>query len=136
MAKHSRRHKRSHSRKHKRSSHRVKRGGSNYSSAASYGSYVNGSGDAQYSRVFDQTVSNASTPSNVIVGAQGQWTQQPNIPTAQNLALVQTAGKSRRKRGGLLGEVITQAVVPFGILGLQQTYKRKRHGGKSRKHRR
>ena len=129
MAKHSR----SRSRRHRRS-HGVKRGGSgNYTSASTYGSYVNGSGDSQYSRVFDQSI-DAGRQSNVIVGAQGQWAQQPHGPTAQNLSLVQSAGKRRTKRGGLFGEVINQAVVPLALLGMQQNYGRKRNGGKTRKH--
>ena len=130
MAKHSR----SRSRRHRRS-HGVKRGGSgNYTSASTYGSYVNGSGDSQYSRVFDQSI-DAGRQSNVIVGVQGQWAQQPHGPTAQNLSLVQSAGKRRTKRGGLFGEVINQAVVPLALLGMQQNYGRKRNGGKTRKHR-
>jgi hypothetical protein len=136
MAKH--RHSRRHRRSHKRS-HGVKRGGSgNYTSASTYGSYVNGSGDSQYSRVFDQSV-DAGRQSNLLVGVQGQWAQQPHSPTAQNLSLVQSAGKRRNKsrRGGLFGEVVTQAVVPLALLGMQQTYRRKRTGGRkgTRKHR-
>lgn len=130
--------------KHRRRSHRVKRGGSgNYSSASTYGSYVNGPVDAQYNRVFDQTAANSARQSNVIIGAQGQNAQQPNTPSSQNLSLVQSAGRRRRssrrsrnKRGGLWGEVINQAVVPFTLLGMQQSYRRKKHGGrKTRKHR-
>jgi hypothetical protein len=129
--------------KHSRRSHRVKRGGSgNYSSASTYGSYVNGPLNAQYDRVFDQTTSNAARQSNIIIGAQGQNAQQPNMPSSQNLSLVQSAGRrrisrrSRNKKGGLWGEVINQAVVPFTLLGMQQSYRRKKHGGrKTRRHR-
>jgi len=126
MAKHSRKSRR-HSRRHRR-----QRGG--YSSASTYGEYVNGPVNAQYDRVFDQTGQYAARQSNVLVGAQGQWAQQPNTPTTQNLSLVQSAGKSRRRRGGFVGEVINQAIVPFTILGMQQTYRRKRGGKKTRKH--
>jgi hypothetical protein len=43
--------------------------------------------------------------------------------------------RSPKKRGGNLASILNQAVVPFGLLGLQQTYKKKRHGGKkTRKH--
>ena len=38
--------------------------------------------------------------------------------------------KKGTKRGGFLGSLINQAIVPFGILGLQQTYGKKKHGGK------
>lgn len=36
--------------------------------------------------------------------------------------------KTKSRRGGFLGSLINQAIVPFGILGLQQTYRKK--GGK------
>ena len=114
--------------------HRVKRGGANYSSASTYGSYVNGSGNSQFSRTFDQTGQYANRVGTEYVGAQGQWANQPSSPNAQNLSLVQSAGKSRRKRGGVLGSVINQAIVPFGLLALQQSYRRKRGGKGTRKH--
>ena len=78
--------------------HRTQKGGSgNYSSASTYGSYVNGSADSQYARVFDQTGPNGANQSNVIVGAQGQWLHQPGVPSAQSMTLVQSAGKSRAR---------------------------------------
>jgi hypothetical protein len=97
--------------------------------------YVNGSGDSQFARTFDQTGQYANRFGSDYVGAQGQWATQPHTPTNQDLSLIQSAGKrtrrTRRRRGGLLGQVINQAIVPFGLLGLQQTYRRKhRHGGK------
>ncbi len=132
--------KRTNSRKHRSRSRSYKGGSDNYSSASTYGSYVNGSGDSQYNRVFDQSGANDARPTNVLIGAQGQWAQPPSLPNAQNLSLVQSAGKRRRKskRGGVFGEVVSQAIVPFGILGLQQTYgrKKKRGGKHTRKHRR
>jgi hypothetical protein len=67
-------------------------------------------------------------------------------PTPENLALIQSAGARRRgrrgrmtkKRGGfLMGEVINQAVVPFGLLALQNRYgRRKSRMNKSRRSRR
>jgi hypothetical protein len=125
------------SRRHsQRRLHNIKKGGSNYSSASTYAEYVNGSTNAQYARTFDQSGPYADRSGNVLIGAQGQWAKEPNVPTQQNLSLVQSAGKSRKKRGGLLGSVINQAIVPFGILGLQQTYGRKRRGGKTQRRKR
>ena len=118
-----RRKSRRHSRKH--------RGGnapnpSSYSSASSYGMVVNGSGDSQFNRVFGN-----GGNSNIITGVQGQNAGIP--PTLAQRA----GGKRRSKRGGFWGQIINQAVVPFGILGLQQTYRRKHHnGGKSHRRRR
>ena len=130
-------HKRRHSRRHRSRSRRM-RGGS-YTSGSTYGSYVNGSGDSQFARTFDATGPYAARVGSEYVGAQGQWSQQPNTPSAQNLSLIQSAGRRRRRsrRGGFFGEVINQAIVPFGLLGLQQTYRKKSHGGRrTRRHRR
>ena len=114
----------------RRSRSRRMRGGS-YTSGSTYGSYVNGSPDSQFARTFDATGPYAARAGSEYVGAQGQWSQQPNTPSAQNLSLIQSAGKRRRsRRGGFFGEVINQAIVPFGLLGLQQTYRKKRSGGK------
>ena len=104
---------------------------SSYSSATTYGGVVNGSMDSQFNRVFSQTGMDSKSQSNTIIGAQGQ---NAGIPAT----LAQKAGARRRsKKGGFMGEVINQAIVPFGILGLQQTYGRKRSvGGRTRRRRR
>jgi len=105
--------------------------GGQYSSAATYGEYVNGPGGAQYNRVFDQAGAYGQIPGNVIIGAQGQNVPSASqVPTQSQMDLVQKAGKRHRK-GGFLGEVINQALVPVSLLGMQQTYRKK--GGK--KHR-
>lgn len=126
-----RRSSRRHSRRH-RSRHM--RGGTPYSSGSSYGVYVNGSENAQYNRVFDQAGPYGQVPGNTIIGAQGQNLPPPSqMPNASQLALVQKAGKRRHRKGGILGAVVNQAIVPFSLLGLQQTYRRKR-GGSRRRH--
>jgi hypothetical protein len=127
-----------HSRRHRSRSRRMRGGNGNYTSGSTYGMYVNGSGDSQFARTFDATGPYAARAGSEYVGAQGQWSQQPNVPSAQNLSLVQSAGKRRKsRRGGFFGEVINQAIVPFGLLGLQQTYRKKSHGGRrTRRHRR
>ena len=41
----------------------------------------------------------------------------------------------KSKKAGFLGSLVNQAIVPFSILGLQQTYKKNKLGGKrTRKH--
>ena len=122
---------------HRHSKRRMHRGGSgSYSSASTYGSYVNGSGNAQYNRVFDQAGAYGRISGNDIIGAQGQnipTTSQ--MPTSSQLSLIQKAGR-RRRGGGLIGSVVNQALVPFTLLGLQQTYRRGKKGGrKTRRHR-
>jgi hypothetical protein len=142
--------------------HRTQKGGSkDFSSAATYAEFVNGPMLAQFERVFDQSGPNGANPSNVIVGAQGQWMHQPGVPSAESLRLVQSAGKSRArsqararsasrgrarsasrgrarsasrgrarsqsrgKSGGFFGSVIDQAIVPFSLLAMQQSYRKK-----------
>ena len=99
-----------------------------------------GNEDQQYNSVFDigsKTLGNSFT---ILPASQ--------TPTPANLALIQQAGGRRRgrrgrgrmtkKRGGfLMGEVITQAVVPFGLFALQNRYgRRKSRMNKSRRSRR
>jgi hypothetical protein len=94
---------------------------SSYSSASSYGVAVNGpSVEGQFDRTF------MGTGPATYRGVQGQMTGGRR--------------RSRGRRGGFLGamgSVINQAIVPFSILGMQQTYKRGKHGGRrTRRHRR
>ena len=123
------------SRRHRSRSRRM-RGGS-YSDAASYGMYVNGTGGSQWARTMDQAGSYGQVPGNVIIGAQGQNVTAPSqMPTSSQLSLAQKGGR-RHRRGGFIGEVINQAIVPAALFGMQQTYRRRRGGRKhTRKHRR
>jgi hypothetical protein len=115
----------------KRHSRKYRKRGGSYSSASSYQEYVNGNSvNDQLSRTFGN---GTSSNGNLIIGAQGQNSTQFGGPTSAQLSQIQSAGKSRRKRGGIWGSVLNQAIVPFSILGLQQTYKRKHNGGKKSK---
>lgn len=113
-------------------SSRRMRGGS-YSSAASYGEYVNGGGNSQWNRTMDQVGAYGQIPGNLIIGAQGQNAVQPShVPSGGQLALVQKAGG--KKKGGFVGEVISQAIPPLFLWGAQYNYKKGRKvGGKTRK---
>lgn len=91
---------------------------SSYSSAHQYGTVVNGSGNSQWNRVFEQ-----GNHGNALSGVQGQLSVMP----------AQKGGKTKRKRGGLFGAVVDQAIVPFGVLALQQSYGRKRSSSKGSK---
>jgi hypothetical protein len=105
-----------HSKKH--------RGGSNsYSSASTYGDYVNGNVVPQLDRTFNPMT--AGNSSNIITGVQGQNAGDYGAPSSSQMSLIQSAGSKRRgkkKRGGFV-PVINQAIVPFGILAMQQSYK-------------
>ena len=87
---------------------------SSYSSATTYQMAANGPANSQFDRVFDQRGPDGSSQSNAIIGLQGQRAGK--------------RGRSRSKRGGFWGSIINQAIVPFTILGLQQSYRKK--GGK------
>jgi len=128
---------------------RSMRGGASYpySSAATYGEYVNGSENSQYDRTFSQTGPYGNVPGNLLIGKEGQWSQEVGAPTTSQLKLIQSAGSKRRRhrkgakhtkkrRGGFIGQVVNQAVVPFGLLAMQQSYRRKHRHGKSKSRRR
>jgi len=137
-------------RRHRR--YRMKGGSGTYpySSGSSYGSYVNGNENSQYSRTLSLDGPYANVPGNLIIGAQGQGANMIGTPNAGSLALIQSAGSRRRhrhrhrrmmhhtkkRRGGFLGEVINQAIVPFGILGMQQSYRRNKNRTSKNKSRR
>lgn len=50
-----------------------------------------------------------------------------------NLSKKGGSRRRRGKKGGFWGEVINRAIVPFGILGMQQTYGRRKNGGTKRR---
>jgi len=112
---------------------RKRRGGQAYGSANEYGTYVNGSGDAQTARTFENGY---PTPyGNGPYGAQGQNTV---IPASVASSGVITGGKRRTKKGGYWGQVLSTALVPFGLWALQNRFSKRRGlktGGKTRKHR-
>ena len=95
---------------------------SSYSDGASYMLATVGSGPQQFDRTFM-----GNGPATSLQGIQGQKSGGGRRRT-------------KRRRGGFLGamgSVVNQAIVPFSILGMQQTYGRKRHGGRrTRTHRR
>jgi ribosomal protein L28 len=120
--------------KHSRSRKHRYLGG--YSSASTYQEYVNGNNVSdQMNRTFNPNVHDNG---NLIIGAQGQNATLSGTPSASQLSLVQSAGKHRKvRKGGNLGAVLSQAAVPFSLLGMQQSYRTRRHkGGKSKKTRR
>jgi hypothetical protein len=84
----------------------------------------------------DQSGSYGKIQGNTIIGAQGQnVTPSTQVPSAAQMSLDQKAGR-RGRRGGFLGEVINQAIVPFSILAAQQTFRRKKGGSKGTRKRR
>jgi hypothetical protein len=115
---------------------RRRRGGQ---SAAAYEMTTLGNGGTQWNNVFN----NAQTM-NAPTG-NGLWsadlTQNVNgvRPSDPSLGKLMQGGKRRNKkskRGGNFLDIVGQAIVPFGLLGLQQAYTKRRGvkgGRKSRK---
>lgn len=91
---------------------------SSYSSAATWGQAINGSADAQYGRVFNQS-SQFPPNGNAIIGAQGQRAGSRHRRRTRR-------HRTHRKkyRGGFMGMIDT-ALAPLALLGLQQAYSRK-----------
>lgn len=115
-----------------RHSRRRTRGGSapdpsSYSSGSSYGMAVNGPVDSQINNSLTSSGLNGQSPSTTSVGVQGQ---NVGIPTNQLMKGGRKGKTSNKRRGGFWGHVINQAIVPFSIMGMQQTYRRKKRGGK------
>lgn len=90
---------------------------SSYTSASSYGTATHGTVEEQFMRTF---------------GGPGSG---PGVYTSVQGASV-GGGRKRSKKGGFWGQIINQALVPFSILGMQQTYRRNKHGGKGTKRKR
>ena len=110
-----------------------------YSSAASFVGATVGTGDQQYDNVFK----GANLPNgNEVVGLQGQNTQIPaSLPQSAGNMM---GGKRRRtKKGGYWGQVLSTALVPFGLWAAQNRYSKRKGfssfvpkiGGKTKKHR-
>lgn len=107
---------------------------SSYSSAETYGNAVNGTVNSQMHRVFGNATGTASHygQSNASVGIQGQMAASvhPLKGGRRRKSAKKMTRKSRGKGkcGGLFGPVLNQALVPFGILALQQSFGRKKSG--------
>ena len=106
---------------------------SSYSSAETYGKVVNGTVDSQMQRVFGS--GSPYGQSNAIVGVQGQLSAGMGSQKGGKRRRSKSKGKSRgkRKSGGLFGAVLNQAIVPFGILAMQQSYGRRSSGDRKTK---
>jgi len=107
------------SRRHGRRRHYMSGGAT---SAATYAAQVAGPLDTQVSRALGP---GAVYPDhgNTLVPLVGVGAANPMVgaPNASQMALAQNGGR-RRKRGGFLGPVISQAVVPFALWGMQNKY--------------
>jgi len=120
---------------HKSTSSRKHKGGESqpYSSAATYQNWMLGSENDQYGRVFDQSGPNTSQSNAIMANANsGSVGYLPYQRAGKGRRSSSRRGGRRSKKGGFLGNVVNQAIVPFGLVGLNQYYG-KRRGSKTRK---
>lgn len=118
--------------------------------ASEYMSRLVGTTDSQYNRTFD--INSPANRGNALVLADGRSISGGSSRRRMN-AVARGRGRargrggssrSRNTRGGFMGPLLNQAVVPLALLGLQQTYRRrgqgnfkgKSYGRKSRRGRR
>ena len=93
---------------------------SSYSDAQSYMMKTVGGVNKQYDNVFMSNGGNNG--GNAIRGLQGQRAGSYYRGGRYKC-------RTKKRRGGYWGEVISQAVVPVGLLGMQQTYRRNKRVG-------
>jgi hypothetical protein len=93
--------------------------------ASEYMSRLVGDANAQYNRTFD--VNSSANKGNALVLADGRsisgGSSRRRRSRARGRGRARGSSRSRTKRGGFMGSVINQAVVPLTLLGLQQRYK-------------
>ena len=104
-----------------------------YSDGASYVYSNYGDGSTQWNNVFGPQ--STSTMGNEIVNLNHPQMVQAGVPQGGGR---RRRGTRRGRRGGFFGNVVSQAIVPFGLLALQNKYSRSlRHKrGGTRKYRR
>jgi len=119
MAKsHRRRHSRRHSKRRHSRRHRYMAGGA--TSAATYAAGAVGNLSQQEQATFGP---NPVVPYGNALVVNGQAPPLTGAPNAGQMALIQNGGRKRKgKRGGFFGPVVSQAVVPFALWGMQNKY--------------
>ena len=126
----------SHRKRNSRSrTRRHKRGGSSWTSGTTYVGQNYGTEDMQYKNVFGP---------NPAPNAYGNYLIQPGgnmLPASVSSSaspLISGGRRHRRhtKRGGFLGKIVSQAIVPFGLSALALSRRRKHSSSKgTRRHR-
>jgi len=108
---------------------------------------VAGDGNQQWDNVFkgNGNTSNALVPLNKAGGgapeaptyhhgsSSGSSSSGGPNSTPKPVGPVGGSRRRRGKKGGFWGSIINRAIVPFSILGMQQTYRRRKSGGTKRR---
>ena len=122
----------------KRNSKRTRKGGvnsaspSSYSDAASYALATAGNTNQQYANTFD--IGKNNQQGNALVGLQGQTVggiRRRSRSRSQSRS--RSRGRSRSQKGGFWGGLISNALAPFSLLAMQQSFRRKTGGAKTRR---
>jgi len=102
---------------------RKRRGGScGAGSAWQYGMEQYGPGATAYNRVFDAGA--GPTPyGNAVISTSGAGSV---IPASNSSSGMMKGGRKRTRRGGYWGQVISNALVPFGLWAAQNRYSRRK----------
>ena len=121
----------------RRQSKRTRRGGNSanpasYSDAASYALATVGNSNTQYDNVFD--ISKSQVQGNALVGLQGQTVGgRRSRGRSRGRSRSRSRSRSRKQKGGFFGGIISQALAPFTLLAMQQTFRRKKGGKGTRR---
>jgi hypothetical protein len=100
--------------------------------AASFATHAYGATPTQqFNDTFSQTGLGGQFPGNGIVGAQGQMVVKTGGSHRRQHSRSSRKSRSNR-RGGFLGNIFNNAIVPLSLLGMQQTYRKR--GGKGKRH--
>jgi len=102
---------------------------SSYSDAASYALATVGPGNTQYNNTFD--ISKSNVPGNALVGLQGQ-TVGGRRKRSRSVSKSRSRSRRKSQKGGFWGGIISQALTPFTLVAMQQSFRRKK-GGKTRR---
>ncbi len=100
---------------------------STYSSAATYALATAGDANTQYNNVFE--IGKNNHHGNGLVGLQGQTVGGRRRSRSRS----RSKSKSRSQKGGFLSSLINNALAPFSLLAMQQTFRRKKGGSKTRR---
>ena len=119
----------------KRNSKRTCKGGMNsaipsaYSDAASYALATAGNTNTQYSNVFD--IGKNNQQGNGLVGLQGQTVGGRRRSRSRGRR--RRGSRKRSQKGGFWGGLISNALAPFSLLAMQQSFRRKKGTNQTRR---
>jgi len=105
--------------------HNKKRGGNSFTSSYADAAGLQTTGASNYAAATN--ASPGPSPSPIVKGGSSK-ARGKSMSQSQSRAKGRAKGRGRSQGiGGFWGAVLEQAIVPLTLLGIQQTYGRKRH---------